>query len=111
MAGPAVGPGRRVSFVHPGKTDPGPFLRTGDLNGLKKSLEDRGEVTGRMQNAKHLHALSQRTIENEIVFESRDRYDAHPLQILAPKVPHAAQTRQGLQLRIRFFGDVSIQLV
>src|SRR5215467_11711482 len=38
------------------------------------SLEDRGEVPGRMQNAKHFHALTGSNIEDEIALKASHRH-------------------------------------
>ena len=54
------------------------------------SLEDRGEVPGRMQNAKHCHARTGSNIEAEIALKACDRHYAHTFEILAPKCPDTA---------------------
>src|SRR6266446_10124610 len=67
------------------------------------STEYRGEVACRMQNANHPYARTGSSVEEEIIFESSDRYDAHACEVLSPKVPDTPKTRQRHQLRIRLF--------
>src|SRR4029453_9465089 len=70
-----------------------------DRNRLKKkSLEDGRKVAGHMQHTNHFHALSARSVEDEIALKSSDREDAHIFQTLAPKIPDTAHTWQCHQL-------------
>ncbi len=54
-------------------------MQSRDNNGLKRknSIEDCGEIAGRMQNAKHVHARTGTGVEDEIALKSGDRHHAH----------------------------------
>jgi hypothetical protein len=59
-----------------------------NINGLKKkSVEDRGEVPRRMQNAKHFYTLAKRIIKEEIVLKPADGKYAHTLQPFVYEIP------------------------
>jgi len=69
----------------------------------KNSLKDGGEVAGRMQNAKHVHALPGASVEDEIALKASDRQHTHALQIRALKHPGTAHAWQRGKLRTRVF--------
>ena len=75
------------------------------LNRIKRknSMEDRRKVAGRMQHANHMYVLVGSSVEDEIVFKASDRQHAHALEILVPKIPDTAETRQRHKLRTGVF--------
>src|SRR6185369_8106564 len=62
-------------------------------------LKNRWEVAGRMQNAKHFHALPGSSIKDEIVLKSGDRQDTHTLETFALKRPGTIHAWQRDKLR------------